>query len=179
MKSHWYEAKFLLEVLVWRVLGYDSDGIELFFTNPATKIWVGPSKKQSVETFLEAMDAACPGPVITKTKLRLGLSRVMSSYNETQKARTVFILTDGRWEGMPFEEDTERWVKENLCELAGQDPEMLQSPTEESSNLGLRWQAKFEESRPITFQFIAFGHSPQGERRMKRLDNLMKDKGLP
>ncbi|KAK0634030.1 kinase-like domain-containing protein [Immersiella caudata] len=176
MKNYWYEAKFVLEVLVWRVLGYDSDGIELFFTNPATKVWVGPSKKQSVDMFLDAMQEARPSRFPTKTTLRPGLSKIMSSHNETQKARTVFILTDGRWEGMPFEEDTERWVKQNLCELAGKDPETLQSPTEES---GRRWQDDFEESRSITFQFIAFGRSPLGKRRMKRLDNLMKGEGLP
>lgn len=170
-------------MLIWRVLGYDSDGIELFFTDPATKFFVGPSKKQTVETFLGAMRDARPTSESPPTELRRRLKSIMSTYElENRKPRTVFILTDGKWEGMPYESYIEDWVTHNLCELGQQDPKTLQSPSRESggeSNASA-WQSNFEESRPITFQFIAFGHSTIGKRRMKRLDDLMaQENGLP
>jgi len=181
MGSHWYEATFVLEALVWRVLGYDSDGIELYFTNPDPNPHVKPSKKQNVQTFVDAMGLASPklSQTKTKTKLRPRLSKIMRDFNDArEKPRTVLILTDGIWEGMPYEADIDEWVKENLCELAGQDPKTLQSPSREPTG-GEGWQANFEKSRPITFQFICFGHSGPGKSRMERLDNLLRDQGLP
>lgn len=178
MKSHWAEVKFVIEVLIWRVLGYDSDGIELFFTDPnSSHLSMGPSKKQSVEQFLDAIRNARPTLRSTETELRPGLNKIMSNYHTAGKPRTVFILTDGAWEGMPYESNIEDWVTNSVCELARQDPKTLQSPSREST--GSFWQRDFEKLRPITFQFIAFGHNPIGKRRMKRMDDLMAERGLP
>jgi len=178
MKSHWYEATFLLEVLIWRVLGYDSAGIQLLFTNPETEPSAGPNKKQTVESFLQRMRAAFPRSATVKTKLRPSLSKIMNGYYENWgKPRTVLILTDGLWEGMAYEEDVEEWVKQAVCELADLNPNTLQLSTRDSTEKV--WQNKFQESRPITFHFISFGHSRQGKNRLKRLDNLLNDNGLP
>jgi hypothetical protein len=178
MESHWAEVKFVLEVLVWRVLGYDSDGIELFFTDPDTKARVGPSKKQTVELFLDAMRDARPTSTSAKTELRPGLRDIMLTYSKTRNPMTIFILTDGEWRGMPYEHDIEVWAIQYLCELAHQGINTLPSPTRESS--GGLWQLDFEKSRPITLQFVAFGHSTVGKRRMKRLDDIMsQEHGLP
>jgi len=178
MESHWAEVKFVLEVLIWRVLGYDSDGIELFFTDPkSSHLSIGPSKKQSVEQFLDAIRNSRPTMSSARTELRPGLNKIMSSYHTAGKPRTVFILTDGVWEGLPYESNIEDWVTHSVCELARQDPKTLQSPSRESA--GSFWQWDFEELRPITFQFIAFGHDTIGKRRMKRLDDLMAERGLP
>lgn len=177
MESHWAEVKFVLEVLIWRVLGYDSDGIELFFTDPkSSHLSMGPSKKQSVEQFLDAIRNARPTMKSAMTELRPSLNKIMSNYDPKGKLRTVFILTDGVWEGMPYESNIEDWVMNSVCELAGQDPKTLQSPRRQSTG---DWQLGFEELRPITFQFIAFGHDTIGQRRMKRLDDLMAERGLP
>jgi len=161
-----------------RILRYNSDGIELFFTNPETRISIKPSKKQSVETFLDAMSAVCPGETDPGTNLRPWLSKTTSGHHAPRgKRRTAFILTDGLWGGMPNEEDMEDWVKQNLCKPADHNPNPMQSPTRESAEK--EGQVIFAESRPITLQFIALGHSKQGERRLRRLDNLMKDQGVP
>jgi len=164
MERHWGEVKFLLEVLIWRVLGYDSDGIELFFTDPKTTVCVGSNRKQRVESFLEAMHDARPTLESAQTELRPRLKEIMSTYNP-RKPRTVIILTDGEWRGMPYEQDIEEWVTHILSEFARQ--ESSASP----------WQWGFEELQPITFQFIAFGHSKIGKRRMTRLDDFMAQEG--
>ncbi|KAK0729524.1 hypothetical protein B0H67DRAFT_638129 [Lasiosphaeris hirsuta] len=180
MAKHWREASFLLEVLVWRVLGYDSDGIELYFTDMETTISVEPGKRQGVQDFVDAMTKARPRTIHKlKTKLRPRLNKIMATYGDKKrKPTTVLILTDGAWEGLPYEDDVGQWITENLCGLAGQDPKALQSPTQKPSTIG-DWQANFEETRPITFQFIAFGNHPEGIARMKRLDDLLGEQGLP
>ncbi|KAK5659160.1 hypothetical protein OQA88_1250 [Cercophora sp. LCS_1] len=183
MEKHWGEAVFVLEVLAWRALGYDSDGMELYFTNPSTKASI-KSKSQTVQEFVSAMNYARPKPSGESwhgTDLRSRLTKIMSTLDEESgkgKRKTVLVLTDGAWEGTPFDDAVDQWMKTTLCDMAGQNPESLQSPTRDSQGSRI-WQAQIEEDRPITFQFIAFGHNKIGWTRMKRLDDLLREKDLP
>jgi hypothetical protein len=185
MERHWGEAMYLLKVLTWRSLGYDSDGMELYFTDPDTKFSVKPGKNQSVGDFVRAMDEARPKRRASKTDVKTDvypkLQEIMLHYIQMrtssvrEKPKTVIILTDGVWEGMPREDDLDSWMEQNLYRVADQ----LRKDILDQPNQGMMtWQELLEKSRPITFEFVFFGWDPNGARRMVRLDEIGK-RGLP
>lgn len=185
MEQHWAEVRFVLETLVWRIWEYDNDGMELYFTNQETTASVRPGRKQSVDIFVKALDEARPtSPCGIKTTLRPKLSEIMAKYYNykgpagTRKRQTVLILTDGIWEKQAYDVDVDTWMTETICQLAGKNPKTIK-PTEPGPNKEKAWQTAFEESRQVTFQFIAFGHDTKGLERMKRLDDLLVKQGLP
>lgn len=178
----------VLEVLAWRVLGYDDDGIDLYFTNPNTETSVKGLRK-SIPDFVTAMGEARPSPLgpqgqgYVKTNPYHELDKIMpKAINLQGKSKTVIILTDGLWEGIPYEEYVDRYIKETLCRLAGQDPTTLhRSPRPGPAGKGAEsddWRDYLEKIRPITLQFIAFGYKgDKGWARMERLDDMLD--GLP
>src|SRR5687767_1991348 len=124
MAKHWREVKYLLNVLVWRTLGYDDDGLELYFTNPDTKACVLPSPDQDVNNFMEALREARPkeGERV-KTDIARALDKLLQRNRKQERERravtngnagfqkpleerkkTIIILTDAIWEGSPFDE---------------------------------------------------------------------------
>lgn len=116
MASWWVQATELLEVLVWRALGYDEDGMELYFTNPDTKPGAivdsakARSFRKSVKKYTKAMELAeplAPGSTACKTTIIPQLERIINDYSMVKASRkieerkkTIIVLTDGRWEGM-------------------------------------------------------------------------------
>ncbi|KAK1751003.1 hypothetical protein QBC47DRAFT_83115 [Echria macrotheca] len=187
MSQHWEEATYVLKILAWRALDYDSDGIELFFTDPTTtaKVPTGKNQKQEVNHFLKAMERAKPkdpgGKNHTETSITAQLSKIFppgTPYLEGERKKTVLILTDGRWKGQKYPTEVDELLKFTILSIAGQDPKTLQSTSREPAG-NPTWQEVFEEVRPITLQFIAFGHDNEGWARMKRLDDFMQQEGLP
>lgn len=87
------------------------------------------------------------------------LMRILTSYSEAleKKPKTILILTDGIWAGVP-DGDVDTFIKSQIKVL----------------RLG-----SSAHSRPVTFQFIRFGHDLAGMERLRRLDDDMKERGLP
>ncbi|CAJ2504353.1 Uu.00g117470.m01.CDS01 [Anthostomella pinea] len=194
MLDHWGEAKYLLRVLVWRSLGYDDDGMELYFTDPKTTAKVSRRKTQIVENFMSAMDQAKPRPRGRgehRTHLLLKLSDIVNDYASKkynsairEKAKTIIIFTDGVWEDQGEVETTiENWydrLRMRSLHTSSNSTHQDQAVRADTPQ-GIREASSshFAESRPITFQFVAFGHDAEGIDRMKRLDDNFQNTCYP
>lgn len=174
MTRHWSHAKFAVEVLCWRALGYDDDGMELYFTNPATRSCVSQSRNQKVEDFMDAMKSpdAFPDRHGTRCGIVEALQRIMTRYNEDLdqkthwKSKTVMLLTDGIWKSVTDVDEfrVDNVIKSQLRHLQG------------------KFKSREEEllaKRPFTIQFIRFGHDIKAIERLRRLDDELQNDGLP
>ncbi|KAK7753926.1 hypothetical protein SLS62_004024 [Diatrype stigma] len=141
--------------------GYDEDGMELYFTNPDTPTSVQQDPEQGVEDFVKAMRNGKPQEDTPRHESGIipALMRILTSYSEAieKKPKTILILTDGIWAGI-LDGDVDTFIKSQIKVL----------------RLG-----SSAHSRPVTFQFIRFGHDPTGMERLRRLDDDMKERGLP
>lgn len=176
MLPHWGEACFLLRVLVWRSLGYDDDGMELYFTNPDTKECVRQSRDQQLSDFEKAMDDAEPLSEGCKTNLCHKLTDIINPYvaqsqsAKKPKAKTIIVLTDGIWQGDRSEDAIRDIIELNMRTLAGISRAEVQSTTTQLHRL-----TTLSRTRPFTIQFISFGHDKQGLEHMASLDDNMKE----
>lgn len=180
MAPHWTQASKLIHILAWRALGYDENGmgewphkygvietsidmlyIELYFTNPDTKVSVKQNPEQDLKEFDEAMSNGEPQDDTPRHESGIisALMRILASYSDAlhKKPVTILILTDGIWAGIP-DKNVDTFIKSHI--------EVLRL-----GNAG--------HSRPVTFQFIRFGDDPAGMERLRRLDDDMKEHGLP
>ncbi|KAI0484791.1 hypothetical protein GGR56DRAFT_680530 [Xylariaceae sp. FL0804] len=181
MAEHWSEATFLLEVLVWRSLGYDEDGMELYFTNPNTQTRVLPRKREAVEDFVRAMNEARPegeGPRAHMTNICEQLKAITLDYVKnkadvkvSERPKTIIILTDGVWAGTASDEPEET-IKNWYHALKGLNGHVDpgNGPAEEED---------LAHARPITFQFVAFGQHAPGIAHMRRLDDYLESDEYP
>ena len=173
MAVHWQEATELLTTLIRRAIGYDDDGIELYFTSqenmqtPAVKL-----QKQRVADFTRAMGKARP---VAHSYLPQGtdivpwISMVMGRYLwEKKKPKTIIILTDGIWQGMNDEYAVDNLIIRNLQQL-----KTIHSDTVANDYISI-----IEEMRPLTIQFVRFGQHPHGSDRLQRLDDRLVEHGV-
>ncbi|KAK2044196.1 hypothetical protein LZ31DRAFT_566008 [Colletotrichum somersetense] len=180
-------ATHLLKVLVWRSLGYDDNGMELYFTNPDTepKATIGESLSQNLEHFTRAMKAADPNMTksraeVVDTTIIPELTRIINTYTRAKaskhppRKKTIIILTDGIWKGMRIEHTIDvylRSVFNELKDLHGDlpyiQPEKRQEPVD------------IFKIRPVTIQFVQFGDDPRATARLRRLDDDMRLYGCP
>ncbi|KAI0024210.1 hypothetical protein F4780DRAFT_776037 [Xylariomycetidae sp. FL0641] len=171
MNPHWKHASKVMHVLAWRALSYDEDGMELYFSNPETKAKVD-RKQQGVLDFDKAMKAGEPqlnkqGPRATITPV---LARIMTNFTSsysggsTKKSKTIIVLTDGVWEDVDGEHSVDTLIKTELPRLGWDQSE----PPEQ-----------FAKKRLLTIQFIRFGYHPQGMERLRRLDDDLREAGIP
>ncbi|KAI8624441.1 hypothetical protein F5Y19DRAFT_467790 [Xylariaceae sp. FL1651] len=160
-------ATYLIRILVWRALGYDEDGMELYFTNKRPRAQVEQKVNQNVADFVRAMDAGKPSahPSQSSGTITAALQEIFSRYNSTPnpKPMTIIVLTDGIWETVMHETAVDAMIKQQINELtwSGHDNKDL------------------SVSRPITFQFIRFGDHPDGMKRLERLDNQIENGYYP
>lgn len=93
------------------------------------------------------------------------LMRILAGYSAARerKPKTILILTDGIWEGTN-EKDVDTLITSHI-KLLG-----LANPRD-------RYNAA--HFRPVTFEFIRFGHDPAGMERLRRLDDDLKERGVP
>ncbi|TQN68622.1 Dual specificity protein kinase TTK [Colletotrichum shisoi] len=187
MSTHWGKATHTLEVLVWRSLGYDDNGMELYFTNPDTnpKATVAESRSQQVKHFLRAMKYAQPeepkSPAqAVNTTIVPELARIINRYTRAKasksppRKKTVIILTDGIWGGMNMERTIDiylRSVMHELKDLHGDLP--IRQPGQSQE------QVDISTIRPVTIQFVQFGGDAHAVERLRRLDDDMKLYGCP
>ena len=183
--------KYWMYILTWRALGYDDDGMEMYFTNPDTKTKVAQSPNQGVDEFAEALEKAKPpapktGPPV-HTNIEPMLIEIMNEYMKAKhskkapKKKTIIILTDGAWQGMHDEHIVDNSLRSRLETLFAEHKTLAQerfrtrmgfSPSPEQ--LKAEVINVLEELRPVTLQFIRFGHDERGMERLRRLDDGLK-----
>ncbi|KAK1845620.1 protein kinase domain-containing protein [Colletotrichum chrysophilum] len=184
MNVHWKQATDLLEVLVWRSLGYDEDGVELRFTDPDTnhKAKVKESRSQSLKQFTDAMKLATPSASTRiKTNILPALERIVNDYTtgmtsakSKPRKKTIIVLTDGIWEGMNIEYTLDVHLRSTfqvLRDLHGDLPYVAAGYSGDREDISV--------IRPITIQFVQFGNEPNAAARLKRLDDDMRLYGCP
>ncbi|KAF6814113.1 hypothetical protein CPLU01_14472 [Colletotrichum plurivorum] len=187
MSTWWTQATDLLEVLVWRALGYDDDGMELYFTNPDTnlKASIKESRKQSVKMFTKAMELAEPdekGSLPCPTTILPELERIINTYtraktstSKTQPRKmTIIVLTDGIWPGLHNEHTLDLYLRSafhNLRDLHGDLTYIAPGQTQGRQDIS--------EIKPVTIQFVQFGDNSKATERLRRLDDDMKYYGCP
>jgi hypothetical protein len=163
MCQHWSHACYLIRILAWRALGYDEDGMELYFTDPRTAEHVKQRKDQDVNEFVNAMKRAKPTPRMVQNPSGIvnALSDILRPLLQTQQFRpkTVLILTDGKWEGLSSDTAVDELIRRSLAQLPG--------------------SANTISSRPITFQFISFGYDKAALERLRRLDDDIQHPNYP
>lgn len=175
MFNFWKHATYLLRILVWRSLGYDKDGMELDFTTGDPSLGLKPTTKkkqtQSLGDFIRKMDEAIPKPEAgAKTDMKASLEAIlgahMKQHREGQKMKrelTVLVLTDGLWEAndaYDVDEYLVSFIKTNKASW-GWDGDVSDERN---------------RRRPISVEFIRFGHHPQAIERLRRLDDDLKNR---
>ncbi|KAI8948186.1 hypothetical protein F4801DRAFT_558150 [Xylaria longipes] len=181
MKRFWRHASYLLRVLVMRSLGYDDNGMELRFTNDVDEKWrLSPKKNQKKEDFLDRMGDADPNkrkPTISKTDIVASLSLILedrlrknSDGRKLKRHLTILVLTDGLWE-INKEFDVDNY----LVTFIKRVPEENWEP-ETPPRTSITSNKPPSRPRPISIQFIRFGHHPNAIARLNRLDNDLKDR---
>jgi hypothetical protein len=196
MWAHWKQIQHWIHVLVWRSLGYDDNGMELYFSDPdRDQIRVMENPRQEIKLFDEATKLATPqkpvdGGELVATDLAPKLKEIAVAWSKANlkksksptKGKTVLILTDGVWDGMQDEYGMDTTVLHILDDLitnhqhvtieeyrAAHDGRDL--PTSEVRAEVIRY---LEKHRPITLQFIQFGRDEKGATRLRRLDDGLK-----
>ncbi|KAI0016333.1 hypothetical protein F4780DRAFT_798388 [Xylariomycetidae sp. FL0641] len=179
MASFWRHASYLLRVLVERSLGYDKNGMELRFTNGGGKWDLEPKRDQKVKHFEDRMGRADPGKANTNAKTDMGNNLECIITNHIQANRkddasmltrhlTILVLTDGLWDGDEYSVDEAliSVVKKMHKDYWGSNtfPDTTDAAEPRPSR-----------PRPISIQFIRFGHHADAIARLDRLDNHLKD----
>uniref|UniRef100_L2FLM7 non-specific serine/threonine protein kinase n=1 Tax=Colletotrichum fructicola (strain Nara gc5) TaxID=1213859 RepID=L2FLM7_COLFN len=185
MAPHWAEATHLIEVLVWRSLGYDDNGMEIYFTDadtdPTAKVKESPD--QTVKEFLNAMRVAAPKSVkssTVKTTIQPELERIINQYTRAKtskmqpRKKTIIILTDGIWEGMNNEYTLDTYLMSTLSSLRDLHGDLAHIKPGQ-----LPGQHDIEKIRPVTIQFVQFGQNQRATDRLRRLDDELKLNGYP
>ncbi|KAI1122268.1 hypothetical protein F5Y10DRAFT_271233 [Nemania abortiva] len=181
MRSFWGHATYLLRVLVMRSIGYDDNGMELRFTNELDEKWkLTPKKNQKKEAFLKKMADADPNKRknnISKTDMSASLSLILEDHlrknsdgRKLKRHLTILVLTDGLWEM-----NDENAVDDYLVTFIKKIPEENWEPETPLKNARAS-NKPVSRPRPISIQFIRFGHHPRAIERLDRLDNQLKDR---
>ncbi|KAF4912759.1 Serine/threonine-protein kinase mph1 [Colletotrichum viniferum] len=185
MVNHWEEATHLLEVLVWRSLGYDDNGMELYFTDPDTdpSAKVKESRNQTLKEFTDAMKAAEPqtrrGSEVLTT-IQPELERIINQYSRAKasktepRKKTIIVLTDGIWKGMHNEFTLDTYLMSTLSSLRDLHGDLAYYERGQSTG-----PCDIAEIRPVTIQFVQFGDNPRAANRLRRLDDDLKFLGYP
>ncbi|MBE3041051.1 hypothetical protein IMZ48_00375 [Candidatus Bathyarchaeota archaeon] len=173
MAAQWQEATELLTTLVRRAIGYDDDGIELYFTSQDnTKRLDKGLRKQRVEHFTREMIKARPAGqsfLPQRTDIVPSLSKVMGKYlYEMKKPKTIIVFTDGIWQGNSDEYAVDKLIINNLMHLRTIHPDTAACGK----------VSTIETIRPLTIQFVRFGQNPDGSDRLRRLDDCLVEQGV-
>ena len=162
MMDYWYEATFVLEVLVDMAKGLDEDGIDLQFTTGTTKL----EGKDSSNKFVASMKQARPTKG-ARTDSRLSLGNILEPYANKLRNKEKFpsvkvkdlvliVLTDGIWAGMP-----------DKYAIAAQ-----------LKNISKKVDYHLKQ-RPFSVQFIQFGDDAAATQAFRDLDDCFDNGDVP
>ncbi|KAL8846936.1 MAG: hypothetical protein Q9221_008004 [Calogaya cf. arnoldii] len=171
MKQHWAWAKALLITLVEKAAGQDENGLDLSFTLGKEKL---KNEKSTSSKWEKRMREAAPMNE-ARTNMRVPLNEILSGYleyvkhiwhqkrfNPTKSYRkmTLIILTDGIWSGMSKNQNAVIDTIVNFVRDLGSVVGDL-------------------VDRPVSIEFVQFGHDPEATYRLRHLDTDLKWKGIP
>lgn len=157
MRPYRREVEETFAVLAHLVKRLDRDGMDLHFTNSSVTDH-GYHRRSMLPKLNKVVYRG-------KTYMDLTLGKVLEGSNvkrsslsalfrrENNSAKSIYILTDGKWCG---EDDS-------LCGI----PKLVESAT---ANIGSRWK--------LGIQFIQFGSDEVGTRRLKQLDDDLQELGI-
>ncbi|UQC73822.1 uncharacterized protein CLUP02_00469 [Colletotrichum lupini] len=186
MRKWWSSVIDLLEVMVWRALAYDDDGMEMYFTNPDTnpKATVRGSKSQSVRSFTKALDLAEPAAATSQTSVETTiipeLERIINDYTRAKtskyepRKKTIIVLTDGIWRGMHDEYTVDTYLRSTFHCLRDLHGDLTYIHPDQPHS-----RKDVSEIRPVTIQFVQFGDDKEARERLRRLDDDLAKYGCP
>ncbi|CZR54532.1 uncharacterized protein PAC_04416 [Phialocephala subalpina] len=165
MSEHWGRAKFLLETLLLVADGLDDDGVDLIFTRGAVK---AEGFKDKAEKIMKKMNDPKARPRQgVYTAMQTTLQHVFDEYIAKQpehgsklKERAIIVLTDGLWDDTSRQGDVARTIvsfAQRLEKILGRSP----------------------NDRLVSIEFIQFGNDLEATFQLRRLDNELKNEGIP
>lgn len=177
MVNFWVRVTWLLDLLVWRVHKYDDNGMELKFTYGKESLNLGPKKSQKLDDFKAKMDKARPTQgLATRTDMKANLSLIIDKHirdhPRLERKLLLMVLTDGVWEGMNSEHEVDNYLVDvllKLNEIVSSDSIVDEAETSFPGTSATKFQ-----DRPISVEFIRFGHDQKAIERLDRLDNQLK-----
>ncbi|KAK7911645.1 Protein kinase domain-containing protein [Apiospora marii] len=167
MAQHWKQVMYWATVLLKRVMDYDDDGVEMYFSQGDRKNQVKQKRRQKIAEFEKAMRSATPDPNSNPLgySLPFALQYIFmeSSQKSDTKHQTIFVFTDGIWEG-GNEAGVESVIKSHMKKMGWFNSEVVE---------------QVQEQKPLSIEFIRFGHDPNGIERLRRLDDDLVQEGYP
>ena len=158
MSEHWDQADILLELLVEKAAGVDKNGIDACFTCGNVKL----KDEKVLKEFHKAMwrEEVIPQPHVL-TDMKAALGRVFAEhmhYLRTHPGRkkhlTLIIFTDGLWKGTSNPDD----VTDKVANF-------IRAVTKQLGTL---------EERPVSLQFVQFGHNRDATFRLQWMDDELR-----
>lgn len=167
MKKHWEAVKSLLFQLVSKAQYVDKDGMDLKFTISDTNfkasnvlnnfVWELNNQNHVPRNNIETNMSTVLGPILQKF-----LDSFTSRKKDSARKMTIIVLTDGKWGGMTNKLAVDNKIVE-FCQ---------QLKKHRHTNLE-------DDTRSLSIQFVQFGDDPQATRRLRRLDDELKFRGVP
>ncbi|KAL9633797.1 MAG: hypothetical protein Q9204_003254 [Flavoplaca sp. TL-2023a] len=171
MKQHWAWAKALLITLVEKAAGQDENGLDLSFTLGKEKL----ENKKSISSKWEKRMREAEPMNEARTNMKGPLNEILSEYLEYVKhtweqkrlnpkkscrKMTLIILTDGIWSGMGKNQNA---VIDTIVKFVRDLGSVVGDLVD----------------RPVSIEFVQFGHDPEATYRLRHLDTDLKWKGIP
>lgn len=157
MQSHWDALKTTLLALAMKIGPLDKDGLDLVYTCGdnnnvfGAKGWDMPKVfGQSIDQARSIMDQH------DKTNMAETLAKRFDSYSagDMRQRQTLFVLTDGLWEGSRDWESAEKEIAQYIDDL--------------------RKKLRKKEKRWFTIQFISYGQDQKALARLQGLDDRVR-----
>ena len=169
MEPFWLGARQLLLDLVTNSQHIDKDGMDLKFTCSTTSF----KASNKIQAFKDEMDKdthqPMTGPHARQTNMSTTLGHILDQYLHaySQKRKgtrkmTIIVLTDGLWLGMTDNYAVDRKIIEFNRKLSAAGGDNLE-----------------HDERRVSIQFVRFGDDSGAIRRLRRLDDQLKFKGVP
>ena len=156
MKHHWEEVITLVGILAYMAEA-DSNGLEMIFTNPASKSTTSRNSSELVASLENTKPAGMSDisvhlkSILDQYKAKIlevygAASRVTAKSRKNLRPLTLYVLTDGLWQpGCDVEEPIRDLIR-TLSELISQ-----------------------VSRKQVGIQFIYFGNDAIGKARLKKL----------
>ena len=171
MLDYWDESIYLLETMVMKAWGQDKNGMDLTFANGPVLIR-GSNNPAKFRQKMEDKDAKPSKGSGLKTDIRIALESILSDYlrlaqrgldhRAKVKKLTIIVLTDGRWEGLP--DDNDGSVEDTIVEF------VKRLKTVQKGHM---------EVRQVSFEFVQLGFDEGAAFRLQRLDDQLPFRGVP
>ena len=181
MAPYWDDAIFLLNVIASRISEYDTDGLDLRFTNDTLELANISSQRRlrlkKDSKFKTAMDKARPNPedkLSVGTNMAKGLENIFNVYlrklaQGKAKKFTLIVLTDGLWTDMGNDKDRVRRVIKDVMTHCNKEWKSKRQAS------GGNTTTRASKLRPVSIQFVQFGQDEHAFMTLRNLDNELEN----